>query len=355
MKKIFLAMMAAIAALSPLQAQLLQQGEMALVYYAPKNYVVLDFEYTINTYEAGPYARYASSLLGMNETIHETRTEYTLDNVRMSTRTVADTHRAHKVLPEAEFPTQLLTIDRNGLLVGYNLPYEQQAEKSKPATNRANNEQAPTLSLPLTEDQLGIRGEEARAKAIAKQIFRLRDTRMYLLSGELEHTPADGAAMKLVLNELQQEEERLLALFAGSHKTRKEHKRVEYLPTEQGDSQREVLFFSPENGFTSPENVDADTVVIKMTAHRQEVQPVIINSKKKKADKNAPQPSQLIYNLPGQVDIKVTYVGKIMNERTLPIAQYGIDVPLARSLFTGATLPIIRFDTRTGNVQSIQQ
>ena len=337
---------------SSVQAQVLQQGEMALVYYAPKNYVALDFEYTIDTYEAGIYARFAEPLLGITDAISETRTEYRLGKANLTTRTVADSRRAYKVLPEKAFPTQLLTIDRKGLLVGYNLPQEQPAPKNNPPAPRCKPAGEDMPALPLTEDQLNAHGEEAKAKAVAKQIFRLRETRMYLLSGELDHAPADGRAMQLVLDELQREEDKLLRLFVGQHKSELQHERLEFLPTENDATERRFLYFSQENGFTSSENIDAAPVTVNLTVHRQKLQPVVVADKQKS---KAPLPSQIIYNLPGSADVVVTYNGKTLVERTLPIAQYGVDVPLARELFTGKTLPVIRFDTRTGQVAAIQQ
>ena len=49
------------------------------------------------------------------------------------------------------------------------------------------------------------------------------------------------------------------------------------------------------------------------------------------------------------------YRDKFLGSKVQPIAQFGIDVPLSRDLFTGATLPIIRFNTRTGNIESISK
>jgi len=351
MKKVFLLLVGAMMFLgSSAQAQLLQQGEMALVYYAPKNYVVLDFDYTVDTYEAGPYARFAELLLGITDAITETRTEYRLDKANITTRTEADSRRAYKVLPEKDFPTQLLTIDRRGLLVGYNLPAEQPAPKADKPAPKCKPAEEEILSLPLTEEQLNARNEDGKARAVAKQIFRLRETRMYLLSGELDHAPADGRAMQLVLDELQREEEKLLRLFVGHHKSRVAHEHMEFLPTEESATERRFLYFSAENGFTSSENIDAAPITISLTAHHQQIMPVAEKQKGK-----APVPSQIIYNLPGTADMVVTYNGKTLVERTLPIAQYGVDVPLARELFTGKTLPVIRFNTRTGNVAAIQQ
>ena len=45
-KKIF-GLLGTLVVCGMVQAQLLKENEMALVYYAPKNYVVLDFEYSV--------------------------------------------------------------------------------------------------------------------------------------------------------------------------------------------------------------------------------------------------------------------------------------------------------------------
>ncbi len=51
----------------------------------------------------------------------------------------------------------------------------------------------------------------------------------------------------------------------------------------------------------------------------------------------------------------VTYQGETLGHKVLQIAQLGIDVPLSRDLFIGDKLPIIRFDLKTGNVESISR
>ena len=354
-KKIFV-LLGAVMLSNLMQAQLVRQNEMALIYYAPKNSVVLDFEYSVETREAGPYAKYAESLLGVTNAIRVNSNSCVLNKVEIGSHTIADTTRAHKVVPEPGFPTQLLTLDNRGLLIGYNLPYE---AKSKP--RQPKNCTKPTVtypeSMPLTDEQLDFRKEEDRAKAIAKQIYRIRESRVYLLGGEVEHAPADGKAMQLVLDELKEEEQKLVSLFTGRITTRTEHYEAVFMPGENGKKDQEEwqLFFSDENGFTMPENLDADTITIRLNASWQTYKPAEEIKKNAKADKNAPQVSQLIYNLPGSAAIQVLYKDKCIGRKVQPIAQFGIDVPLSRDLFTGTTLPIIRFNTRTGNIESISK
>ena len=75
----------------------------------------------------------------------------------------------------------------------------------------------------------------------------------------------------------------------------------------------------------------------------------------KKSKKNAPQLSQLTYNLPGNACIQVNYKNRSLTERTVPVAQLGADVPLSKDLFSGNDLPVIVFSEKTGNIVSISK
>ena len=85
-------------------------------------------------------------------------------------------------------------------------------------------------ALPLMEDILEAKTLADEAALVAKHIFRLRETRMYLLSGEVEHAPADGTAMKLVLDELSKQEAQLTLLFTGKTTRSVAHKDIERTP-----------------------------------------------------------------------------------------------------------------------------
>jgi len=69
--------------------------------------------------------------------------------------------------------------------------------------------------LPLSEETLMATNLAKKAESVAKQIYRIRETRMNILSGDVEHVPADGKAMQLVLDELDKQEEALTSMFVG--------------------------------------------------------------------------------------------------------------------------------------------
>ena len=335
-------------------AQVVEQGEGALVYYSPKTSVSLDFTYTVETHEMGIYAKYAESMLGAKEVEKENTTICSLTDVRIGTTTAPDYSRPHKMTAETAVPL-LLNINEKGLLVGYNLPYE---PKEKPAPRKeAKENERPKRSgnkvAPFPEEVLKAANPLAQAHAVAEQIFHIRETRMYILSGEVEHAPADGNAMRYVLEELDKQERQLTELFVGKTTKRVEHKRIIVEPESQ-KTQEHYWFFSEENGFTHPENIDADTITLRITLHPQEFAASETNAKDAKKKKGA-EMSQLVYNLPGNGEAEVIFKGHTLAKRTVPMAQLGIDVPLSKEVFTSGELPVIVFSEKTGNIVSISK
>ena len=69
MKKTILIIGLCLASLTGMQAQVVQENELALVYYMPQTLMEIDITYTIETEEAGPYSHYAEKYLGTEDVI----------------------------------------------------------------------------------------------------------------------------------------------------------------------------------------------------------------------------------------------------------------------------------------------
>lgn len=352
MKRIFLLLIGALIGCA-VHAQVVEENEPALVYYSPKTLITLDFTYTVETQEKGQYAQYAEDMLGATNAVKENKTTYTLKDVRISTRTETDYSRSHKVVAEKGTPL-LLSINEKGLLVGYNAPTATTEKEKRHSSSEARNEKQKGHSAhvaPYPEEVLKAATPLAQAHAVAKQIFHLRETRMYLINGEVEHAPADGEAMRLVMEELDKQEKQLTALFMGKKTKRTDHKIIRFNPAKNAP----VLFFSEENGFTDAENIEADSIQVMVATHLQHLTPAPEPDKKSKKKIVAPELSQIVYNLPGNADVKVQFQGRVLGKNTLPVAQFGVDVPLSKELFQGETQPIILFSEKTGNIISISK
>ena len=343
--------MAGMSGLTGMQAQVVQEQELALVYYMPQTLMEIDITYTVETEEAGTYCRYAEKYLGTEDVISVNSQKAEIVGVNVRSRSKADLSRPVKVSANGGTNMQLLSIAENGVLYGYNLPMTTTMRPTagetptSPVAARATQQ---PVSLPLTEEQLRAQTPALRAEAIAKQIYRIREAKMYLLSGEIENAPGDGKGLEVALKELSKQEKQLVQLFTGKRSKKTVVKTVQYVPTKS--EEKPLLYFSPENGVTAEEDASALPVMLNFIARKQVFAPAV---QTKKNAKNAPAASAICYNLPGAGLYTISYDGAMLQEGALPVAQFGIAVPLAQSLFGGGKLPKIYFDTETGNVKAI--
>lgn len=198
-----------------MQAQLVQENETAVVYYMPKTELVITLSYERIEQEPGIFYQYAQRYLGAKDIVTEKKTTYQLSDMALSTQASADTERAYKVNAQKGYQLQLLSLTTDGRLMGYNIGDVSKDDEVKGEKRKAIGEQAEQL-MPLLEEQFMAGSIAKMAEGAAKQIYRIRETRLNILGGDVEHVPADGQAMQLVLDELDKQEQALVALFVGT-------------------------------------------------------------------------------------------------------------------------------------------
>ena len=330
-----------------MRAQTVQEDELALVYYMPQTQLVFDIEYDEIVLHKGPFADYAKQYLGATEVITEDARSFKLTGVKSRAKAVADMTRTYKVIAENGAEMQLLDLTPIGTLRGYNVSMDCKPMNHHRPVPPMPEPQKPLPVMPLLEENIVGKTVAQQAQGAAKLIYRIRENRMYLLGGEVDHAPADGKAMELLLNEMNNQERQLVELFIGSREVIKHRKTVTYTPVKTEEV--ELCLFSDKDGIVTE---GGEPVTLQLIAHRQ-TRGAARNDKKK--DKKAPQPSQIYYNLPGSANYKVVFLNETMEERSAVIAQFGVSVPLAKDLFNQKPLPQIVFDIESGNVKSISK
>jgi len=344
MKRLFLFGLLCVLA-TMLRAQTVQEDELALVYYMPQTQLCFDIEYEEVILHKGPFADYAKQYLAATDIITEDARSFRLTGVRSRVKTVADFTRAYKVIAEPGLEMQLLALTPMGTLKGYNTRVTDCAPNRKPNSPvQAVESQSPVM--PLLEEYIVGKSVAQQAQGAAKLIYRIRENRMYLLGGEVDHAPADGKAMELLLDEMNRQERELVNLFIGTREVIKHKKTLTYTPIKTEEV--ELCLFSEKEGVVSE---GGEPVMLQLIAHRQSRG----TSHNEKKDKKAPQPSQIYYNLPGTANYKVVYLNETLIDRTAVVAQFGVSIPLVKELFTQKPLPVIQFDTESGNIKSISK
>ena len=326
-------------------AQLVQEHEAAVVYYMPKTELVVRLDYEIVEQTPGVFYQYAKRYLGAEEVITEASTQYNLLQVSSCTEAKADLERAYKVTAQKGLKNQSLTLTEDGRLLGYNIGEGIEDSPLRPADSSPHSEEQAKL-MPLLEEQFMAGSVAKMAEGAAKQIYRLRETRLNLLAGDMEHVPADGMAMQLVLDEINKQEQALVELFVGTRVVKHGSHTLRYLPEESVE--KEVICrLSQHTGIVDKNDLSGEPIYLTVEATKQALRMQMMEEGK------VPTLSQLYYNLPGNAVIRIEHKGKVMNESEFPVAQWGVAIPLSAELFT-KTAPVIRINPQTGNILSIQ-
>lgn len=355
MKQLMIIVAALLMAVGYTNAQVVRENEAAVVYYMPKTELVIHIDYEVVTQTPGVFYQYAERYLGAQEIILENNTYCQLRTVSIDTESSADTNRAYKVTAQKGMNTQLLHLSEDGRLVGYGIENAslQFSERSQGELQNGS-EAAYSLEakseglMPLLEEQFMAGSVAKRAEGAAKLIYRIRETRLNILAGDVEHVPADGKAMELVLNELDKQEQALVALFVGKTQVTHHTHAVRYVPEESVEKEV-VCRLSAHNGIVDKNDLSGEPLYLTLVAKKQTLLPAGI------ADKNTPLLSQIHYNLPGEAQVALTFKGKTMAEQKVVVAQYGAAIPLAQELFTGKTVPTIQISAETGNILEIRR
>ena len=102
-----------------------------------------------------------------------------------------------------------MELTEDGIVKSINVPYSKSNETKKaapviPATVKANPRDF------LTEEILMASSTAKMAELVAKEIYNIRESKNALLRGQADNTPSDGAQLKIMLDNLNLQEEALL-------------------------------------------------------------------------------------------------------------------------------------------------
>ena len=345
-KRIFTSLLLAMGISSFASAQVLQADEMAVVYHMPQTQLAITIDYDEISVVPGPFYLYAERYLGVKDVTTESQTRYSVTRVQLAPHTVTDPARTYKVVAATGSEGQWLSLTPEGLLYGYNVPVCTQPAIT-PDVCQFPTVEAPRL-MPLMEEQMVASSVAKMAEGAAKQIYHIREMRINLLAGDVEHTPADGQAMALVLSELDRREQMLAELFIGTRSVRHHQHTILYVPTADV-TDHIIARVSQYSGIVPADDLSGEPIRLTLVGQYQSCQPAeYVDSKTKVL------PSQIYYNLPGSAQIQLTLGQQLLLSTQLPIAQFGIALPLPKNLLMQRDIPQIYFNTQTGNILTIQ-
>lgn len=330
-----------------------KSNDYGVTYFLPKTKIVVEVEISKVNTKAGQYSKYAEKYLGVTDIVKEDQTYYTIDKVNIVSKGVPDKTEAYLVELKSKTLAPFVCLTKDGIICSINGDFEaipqetSSANVTKGKSSSLDGGQVSAQSV-FTEEYLRAGSVGKMAEVAAKQIYRLRESRTDILTGDSDNAPRDGEAMKIVLAQLDAQEKALAELFTGS--VTKEKQTAEFEVDPQADMEKEVIFrFSKYLGVVDADDLSGVPVYMNLKK-LQSVDLPAADPKKKGTEKG------IVYNLPGKASVEVYYGKDRIAKEDIQVTQFGETKILATTIFEDKKAPVkVYFYPETGAVRQIIQ
>ena len=205
-------------------------NNFGITYSLPKTSLVVDAEVTKVTCKAGPYYQYAEKYLGVKDAVTEDKVYFDLGKISLINRGLPDADNTYIVEFKQGTVAPYAYLTEDGLLCSINAEYTPVESDLDAAKKNKGSQQKVTDASVFSEELLMAGSTAKQAEVAAKQIYRIRESRLNILTGEADNLPPDGEAMKLVIQQLEEQEKALTNLFTGILTKETEHYEVSIIP-----------------------------------------------------------------------------------------------------------------------------
>jgi hypothetical protein len=322
----------------------LVDGQSAFVYALPKTELCIEIETERTTQKPGMFYQYSGRYLATNKIITEEKTNYGIKSITLKTRALPDSSRTYCFpLGKSARPIHL-SVNSQGILAGVNIPYVIEPVK-EPFVNCIKTEcKQKAALLPLGEEYMMAGSEAKLAEGAAKQIYHLRESRINLLTAEMERLPADGSSYATILEGLNNKERELTELFIGKTTTETQ-KQTLYLTPKTALNNQVLFRLSALRGVVGADDLSGTPFYISIKPTAIASVPADIKAKKQELG---------IYTLlPATTRVSINDGNISYYSEQLSLPQFGKTVPIDLEYLEQKELKI-RVDQQTGRIVGIE-
>jgi hypothetical protein len=315
--------------------------------------VSVDMERTIE--KPGPYAQYASDLLGLTDFIKSENESWSIEGITVKTHDELDPSEFYVISSTTLFQTNVLSLRKEGLILDINpaIYYSVDKQGSNTETGKFQSHffdlgsdeyfqmQRDTAYKRMSVDSSFVRipyivekkkklTTDQLAEKAAKRLMELRDGKHMILTGEATVFPQSDAA----INEINRLEKSYTELFTG--KTLKEKFTFSYqvIPQKTMTGKPVTLFqFSDLTGPVTGTAKSGKPVTIEFIPEKKTKDLTIINKVQSKPE--AQKYDKLFYRVPDVVGINISLGAEKLFESRKLIYQFGEVVQLPANYIIG--------------------
>jgi hypothetical protein len=297
------------------------------VYFLPRTAIRVSVLVEKTSYTPGDFASYAQRYLRLNDVSLEPQTSYRVVGISQTPFGVADQQKGFSVKFNAKTVAANVALADDGRLLSINAEPtpEVQPQPFEPAPK------GPALQPRryMNEEILAAGSTAKMAELTSREIYDLRENRSLLIKGQADFMPQDGAQLKLMLAQIDEQEKALTTLFQGTTVRDTSEYVINFVP--EGPVKRQHLFrLSQQLGLVDADDLSGAPYYISiedLDAVPATDLDAAAKTKKKEYE------SGVYVNVPGRMRSTI-YAGiDQVDQKELPAAQFGNVELLSADLF----------------------
>ena len=314
-----------------------------VIYYLPKTQFEIKVKATKVTHTPGELCQYANRYLRLQNVSSQPSEYWELQSVQLQTIGVPDKEKAYGVKLKDKSAASQVELTESGIVKAINTTAPQ--EKAVPQEKAPEKPKRVDPRSYMTEEILLAGSSNKMAELIAREIYNIRESKNSLTRGQADYMPQDGAALKLMLNNLETQEKALTEMFTGFTE-RTEQTFTFYVEPEKEMKDQVVFRFSNKLGVLKEDNLAGEPIYITVT-NESTLPPANEEEKAKKKLEG------IIYNIPGKASVTIKGNGKQYVSEEVFLTQFGETEVLIDNLFNKKVNTRVIFNTTTGGIVKI--
>lgn len=303
-------------------------------YALPKTVLVFDVKAEKESFYAGPYAKYAQKYLGVPARQKDEVT-FRISEVGVTPCIEADQTSRYVVNLGKNAPSSMfLQMTSQGLIsvsdgsfgdkAVWRFPTAAGADFSTKGVNSNLTSESATLYQKSSSNKVSVqqtmiveKTDEKKAQETAEMIFKLRKTRVQIVTGDTDANYS-GEAMAAALAELGRLEQEYLSLFIGYSDYELQEKSFDVVPENNPDNKMVVAFrISDEEGLVPADNLSGKPYFLEISGDSIQYTGDQRNAAKKGTG--------LMYRIPSICSVKLSDGVNVLLQGRMPIYQLGMD------------------------------
>jgi hypothetical protein len=316
------------------------------IYFLPKTAVRVTVKIEKTTYTPGEFSAYAERFLRLNNVSMEPSTNYRIVSLSQSALGVRDTEKAYAIRFNNKTAAINVAQADDGVLLAINA---QPNRLEEPVVFKPAKKSVIINPRQFMNEEILSAGSVAKmAQLTAQEIYDLRDSRSQLVKGQADFMPQDGAQMKLMLSQLDQQDKSLTSLFSGTIVC--DTTEEVFIVTPDQELQQHPLFrFSRHFGLVEADDMSGTPYYITIQNLTQ-----LPPTDEEAAQKKKKAANGLYYNVPGKLRSTILNGNDIVSKEDFPAAQFGNVELLSADLFNKHYGTRLWLNPLTGGIDKLE-